>query len=316
MTKVPEKPTKTAPGRVLVLGSVNRDLVVRVDAHPKPGETIAGSDLVEFPGGKGANQAVAACRAGAETWLFGAIGDDGFGVAMRAFLAGEGIRLDGVRVLPGKSTGIAIITLDQNGENTIVVSPGANAALDAKNADAIDFRQGDWVLAQFEVPEPFITEGFRLARARGAKTILNPAPMKPLDPALLALCDVIVLNQTELASASGADDLTSDAAIEDAALKLAGRTGCIVIVTLGSAGCLAIGGEGKLRVEGRVVTVRDTTGAGDCFVGVLAAMLAEDHGLEAALIHASAAATISVTRDGAADSMPRRAEFMSRTLQI
>lgn len=295
-------------GRVLVLGSINRDLVLAVEAHPRPGETVSGSDIAEFPGGKGANQAVAAARAGAETRLVGATGQDGFGASMRAFLAREGIDLTRVVTVPDRPTGIAVILVDRNAENTVTVSSGANMALTEADAGAIEFRSGDLVVSQFEVPEGFIRAGFARARAAGATTLFNPAPMKALTPDLLALCDILVLNETELEAASGRSDLVSRDAIEAAARSLGGK-GRAIIVTLGAKGCLAVHPGGILAIPGRAVVARDTTGAGDCFVGVLAAGLADGLALEAALERANRAAAISVTRAGAATSMPTRTEL-------
>lgn len=294
-------------GRVVVLGSINRDLVVLVASHPRPGETVAGKNLREFPGGKGANQAVAARRAGAETVLVGAVGTDGFGAAMREFLAGEAIDLSPLRIVNDLPTGIALITLDAHGENSIVVVPGANAALEPADA-AIPIRAGDCVLAQFEVPDVFIEAGFSKAREAGARTILNPAPMKPLTPALLGLTDILVLNEIELELACGRRDLQANESIVAAAQGLAGSARA-VIVTLGARGALAVSPEGIFRVEGEPVDVIDSTGAGDCFVGNLAAGLAGGMILEEALRRAGRAAAISVTRAGAASSMPYAREL-------
>ena len=299
-------------GRVLVLGSINRDLVLAVDAHPRPGETVSGSDIAEFPGGKGANQAVAAARAGAQTRLVGATGQDGFGASMRAFLAREGIDLTRVATVPDRPTGIAVILVDRNAENTVTVSPGANMALTAEDAETVDFYPGDLVVSQFEVPEGFIRAGFTKARAAGAITLFNPAPMKALTPDLLALCDILVLNETELEAASGMDHLVSPDEIEAAARSLGAKSQGetrTIIVTLGAKGCLAVHPGGVLAISGRAVAAQDTTGAGDCFVGVLAAGLAEGRPLEDALERANRAAAISVTRAGAATSMPTRTEL-------
>lgn len=289
-------------GRVIVLGSVNRDLVVTVKSHPRPGETVSGSTLHEFPGGKGANQAVAARRAGVETALVGAIGKDGFGDAMREFLAAEKLDLTALRLCSDEPTGVAFITLDQHGENSIIVVPGANAALEASDA-AFEAAPGDCVVAQFEVPDSFIEAGFRKARASGSRTILNPAPMKALPAELLDLCDILVVNETELELASGRNDLREEEDIAAAARVLAG-TARTVIVTLGARGALAISPQGPIRVEGEPVDVVDTTGAGDCFTGNLAAGLASGLSLAEAMRRAGRAAAISVTRAGAATSMP------------
>ncbi|OYU48286.1 MAG: ribokinase [Rhizobiales bacterium PAR1] len=300
-------------GRVLVLGSINRDLVIGVAAHPRPGETVSGTNVQEFPGGKGANQAVAARRAGADSLLVGATGADGFGTAMRAFLSGEGIDLTSVITLPEVPTGIAVILVDRNAENTVTVAPGANAALKPADLAGVNFQPGDHVVSQFEVPEAFIAAGFEAARAAGGVTIFNPAPMKALSPALLGLCDIVILNETELEVATGKVDLTTPEAIEAAARSLATGTPTTkfrtIIVTLGAKGCIAVHADGLTSATGEPVRAVDTTGAGDCFVGVLAAGLAEGLPLETALRRANRAAAISVTRQGAASSMPLRAEF-------
>jgi ribokinase len=295
-------------GRVLVLGSINRDLVIGVARHPRPGETVAGTDLREFPGGKGANQAVAARRAGAETMLVGAIGADGFGVAMRAFLEAEKIDLGHLKTVEGLATGVATITVDEHGENAIVVASGANRALTPEDAAALTFAPGDHVVAQFEVPERFIAAGFTSARAAGAVTILNPAPMLALSQAMLALTDILILNETELEIASGGTALADEAAIEAAAVRLCDGVRH-VIVTLGAAGCLAATPTGVIRIPGLPAKVVDTTGAGDCFVGNLAAALSEGLGFPEALTRAGRAAAISVARPGAASSMPYRNEL-------
>jgi ribokinase len=297
-------------GRVIVLGSVNRDLVLLVDHHPQPGETIAARGFAEHPGGKGANQAIAAARAGAKTLLAGAIGDDGFGRAMAGFLGGEAIDLSHLAMLKGHPTGIATIAVDKAGENIIIVSQGANALPGAEQAAAIAFGPGDHVIAQFEVPEAFILEGFARAKRAGAVTILNPAPMRALTQALMQLVDLLVLNETELAAATGRADISGNTKTLDAARSLRSRRDQAIIVTLGARGCIALAPGGPVRVPAQLVVPVDTTGAGDCFVGVLAAGLVEGISLAPALERASRAAAISVTRPGAASSIPRRAEYV------
>lgn len=297
-------------GRVVVLGSINRDLVLRVEAHPRPGETVAAGDLEEYPGGKGANQAVAARRAGAAVLLAGAVGDDGHGRAMLEFLNMERIGLDHVKVIEGRPTGIAVIAVDSRAENAILVSAGANAAPQPADAAAIQFQAGDIAVGQFEVPEPFLRAGFAAARAAGGRTLLNPAPMRAIAPDLLALVDILVLNETELQSATGlpAEVLSDEAAIAAASTGLAASSR-IVVVTLGARGVLAIHSQSAVRLPGRPAAAVDTTGAGDCFTGVLAASLAAGQDLAAALDRANRAAAISVTRRGAASSMPLQHEL-------
>lgn len=295
-------------GRVVVLGSVNRDLVLSVPRYPKPGETQAATALSEFPGGKGANQAVASARAGAPTSLAGAIGADRFGAAMQEFLSGEGIDLSALALRLDHPTGLAVIAVDATGQNSIIVVPGANAALDAGDAAALEIRPGDLVIAPFEVPDGFLLEGFRKARKAGARTLLNPAPMRAHDPALIGLTDILVLNETEFAQLIGAPDLPEGLALA-AALAVALPHIPVLVLTRGPDGVL-VRDHGHIRaMPGHRVAARDTTGAGDCFVGVLAALLALGLDLDAALSRANRAAAISVTRDGAGASMPKAAEI-------
>jgi ribokinase len=289
--------------RVVVLGSVNRDLVFSVRHHVRPGETLAATGLAEFPGGKGANQAVASARAGANTVLVGAIGGDGFGQAMSAFLGGEGIDLAHLVIRKDAPTGMAAIAVDAAGQNSIIIVPGANASLEAADAEAVSLAAGDVVVAPFEVPDAFIRRGFERARAAGARTLLNPAPMRVHDPALLDLTDCLVLNETEFAEVTGSDDVTP-------AALLAALPGIeTVILTLGPEGALVRHAGVLTRVSGHRVDVVDTTGAGDCFVGVLAASLAAGVPLQPALQRANRGAAISVTRKGAGSSMPSAAEI-------
>ena len=297
-------------GRVVVLGSINRDLVVRVAHLPRPGETVSGSSFAEFPGGKGANQAVAARRMGANVALVGAVGRDGFGEAMRAFLKAELIDLSALAVLEVVPTGIAMIGVEQSGENAIIVVAGANAAVKASQIDWVSLHTGDILVSQFEVPPGEIIAAFEKGRAKGVTTVLNPAPIQDIPTELLALCDFIVFNETELASTCDQNVVHVEDA-EAAMQVLRARPSCdhlTLITTLGKDGCLAIGPMGRHRIEGINVNAVDTTGAGDCFVGALAAGLSEGMPLEAALKRANIAASLSVTRPGAAASMPYRPE--------
>lgn len=214
-------------------------------------------------------------------------------------------------MIAGTATGVASIAVDRGGENVIIVAPGANLALKAADAQAIPLRPGDHVVAQFEVPVDFIRAGFARAKAAGATTILNPAPMKPLAADILALTDILIVNETEFAQSlgTGIEALTSADAVAHAAAGLRARPDQIIIVTLGAEGVIAIGPEGPIQMHGFPVTPVDTTGAGDCFVGVLAASLVEGMPLRRAIGRANRAAAISVTRHGAASSLPRRVEI-------
>ncbi|MEM8751895.1 MAG: PfkB family carbohydrate kinase [Pseudomonadota bacterium] len=298
----------TGPRPVIVLGSINIDLVARVDALPRPGETVAGGDLALFLGGKGANQAVAAARAGAATRMFGALGDQSFGLDPRAMLAGYGVDVAGVAATEGPS-GAALIAVDAAAENSIVVSPGANAraaevlrAEDAALAGAV-------LLAQLELPPPLVRDWFAAARTAGATTILNAAPALAVPEGLFDLTDVLILNETELATYARLPVPGSEAEAEAAARALARPAGRPVVATLGAAGALALDGDRTIRQPARRTTARDTTGAGDCFCGTLAARLAEGAALDDAMAFAAAAASLSVEAEGAAPSMPERARI-------
>jgi len=282
--------------------------VATADRHPRIGETVAGKEVLYFPGGKGANQAVAAAKLGAATTLIGRLGKDAFGRELKAFLAAQGVDLSFVRETEAH-TGTAIITL-ANADNTIVVIPGANGLVGPADVSAVALANGDVAVSQFEIPRPAITAFFKRARAAGATTILNPAPAIAFGPELLDLVDVLILNETELALLARAELRDGDdAARVIAAAKVLHRDGKrIVCVTLGKRGVLALV-EGKpLIIEGRPVKAVDTTGAGDCFVGAVAAQLAANKSISAALNYANAAASICVQRMGAAPSMPSAAE--------
>ena len=295
-------------GRVFVAGSINMDVVATADRHPRVGETVAGRQVLYFPGGKGANQAVAASRLGAKTTLIGRLGKDSFGAELRTFLGAQGIDLGSVRDADTHS-GTAIITVAE-ADNTIVVIPGSNALVGADDVADVPLARGDVAVSQFEIPLPTITAFFRRAREAGVVTLLNPAPAQKMSSELLALVDILVLNETELGFLAGSElsDGAEAAGIIDVARKLQARADQSICVTLGRRGVLALAGRDEIAVPGRTVTAVDTTGAGDCFVGALAAQLADGVPLRAALAFANAAASISVQRMGAGPSMPTAAE--------
>ncbi|MDE2377799.1 ribokinase [Bradyrhizobium sp.] len=292
-------------GRVFVAGSINMDVVATADRHPRVGETVAGRQVLYFPGGKGANQAVAASRLGARTTLIGRLGKDSFGAELKAFLGDQGIDLGYVQETTEAHTGTAIITV-ADADNTIVVIPGANGLVSADDVGVVPLLEGDIAVSQFEIPLPAIAAFFRHARAAGATTLLNPAPAMKVGRDLLALVDILVLNETELGLLGDSDISESDdlARIADAARRLQASKDQIICVTLGKRGVLALTGNEELIVPGRTVQAVDTTGAGDCFVGALAAQRADGTALRDALTFANAAASISVQRMGAGPSMP------------
>jgi ribokinase len=294
-------------GHVFIAGSINMDVVATAERHPKVGETVAGNAVLYFPGGKGANQAVACAKLGSPTTLIGRLGQDAFGQELRAFLATQGVDLTFVRDAEAH-TGTAIITV-ANADNTIVVVPGANAMVDADDVAAPALARGDVAVSQFEIPRPTITAFFKRARAAGATTILNPAPAMRTAAELLNLADILVLNETELGFLTGTELRDSDDPVRfaDPARLLAGADK-IVCITLGKRGVLVLIQGELLVIPGRVVTAIDTTGAGDCFVGAMAAQLAGGKPIRDALHYANVAASICVQRMGAAPSMPTAVE--------
>jgi ribokinase len=296
-------------GRVVVAGSINMDVVALAERHPRVGETVAGTSVRYFPGGKGANQAVAAAKLGAPTLLIGRLGKDAFGAELKSFLTAQGVDLSSVTETADAHSGTAIITL-ADADNTIVVIPGANGLVTTDDVTGPALSRGDVAVSQFEIPLPAIAAFFACARAAGATTILNPAPMRALDRALHDLIDILVLNETELGLLAKAELHETDepADFADAAKSVLTRPDQIVCVTLGKRGALALIDGMPLLVPGRVVKAADTTGAGDCFVGALAAQLAQGTPLREALGFANIAASICVQRMGASPSMPTKAE--------
>ncbi len=297
-------------GHVVVVGSANVDLVVAVPRHPAGGETVLGGDLVRSPGGKGANQAVAAARAGgARTTLVAALGRDDAADLLLTSLEGAGVRTGGV-VRLDVPTGTALITVDPSGENAIVVAPGANGRLEVGPAAAEVLATADVVLAQLEVPVETVLAAAR-ARSGGCRMVLNAAPSRALPDALWAELDVLVVNEHEARDmAADAPARTGDtASTEELAAALLARVPAVV-VTLGGAGCLvAARGADPQRIPAPRVAVVDTTGAGDTFCGVLAAGLAHGSDLATAARRAVLAGARAVTRRGAQDAVPTRAEL-------
>ncbi|RJL32909.1 ribokinase [Bailinhaonella thermotolerans] len=291
------------PYDVVVAGSANADLVVRVERRPASGETVAGSDLATFPGGKGANQAVAAARLGARTALLGRVGDDGHGALLRASLERDGVDVSRLAATPGP-TGVALITVGPEGDNSIIVSPGANARLTEEDvAGAADLIGAARVLSlQLEVPLPAVLAAARAAEAAGTRVVFNPSPPAPVPAGLLALCDPLIVNEHEAAFLLGEDAPEDPEERASALLTLGPRS---VVVTLGAEGAV-VAGEG--RVPSPRVTAVDTTGAGDAFTGALAWRLARGDGLREAAVFAARVGAAAVRRPGAQSSFPTAEE--------
>jgi len=291
-------------GSVAVVGSLNLDLVIRVAELPGPGETVSGGDLFRNPGGKGANQAVAAARLGRRVAMVGCVGDDQAGHELLASLEAAGVDGSGVRVVEGVPSGTACITVSEDGENQIVVSPGANARLTPDDvAAAAAVRSAAVTLLQLEVPLETVAAA---ARAAGGRVVLNPAPVPALPAELLGRIDVLVPNRVELARLAGGPVPRT---VEQAA-ELAGRLGGrAVVVTLGADGALVVEDGRAGHVPAVPVRPVDTTAAGDAFCGGLADALAGGAGLQEAARRAVRVAAAACLRPGAQASLPTPAEL-------
>lgn len=305
-------------GRVIVVGSVNVDLVVTSDRLPAPGETVIGGRFSQHHGGKGGNQAVAAARLGADVRFVGAVGDDPFGTQARAALAAEGVDLAELRTLPDEATGVALILVDGRGENSISVASGANAAVTPAQVEAafaaIGPGPGDVVLVGHEVPTGSAQAALTLGRAAGATTILNPAPATGLSTATLAGADIVTPNDGELAVLRGAlggtvESSDGAAGTDIVAVLLAAGAGRAYLVSLGAAGARLTSPDGTIAIPALRVEAVDTVGAGDTLNGALASGLAAGLDLETAARRAVAAASLAVTRAGAREGMPTAAEL-------
>lgn len=297
------------PGRsIVVLGSATGDLIVRQPRLPAVGETMFGGSFSTVAGGKGLNQAVAAARAGGRVGFLGAVGDDDHGDRVRTVLKGAGVDTTGL-VQVDAPTGTAHIAVLDGGDNAIVIVPAANSAVTRLDDPARELvRPAGFLLAQFERPIPLIAEAFRFARDAGVRTVLTPAPVAEIPPELLATTDILVPNAGEACELAAEDDPVT------AACALS-RTVGMVVMTRGEEGAIvARDGEVVATVAAHPVIPIDTTGAGDTFVGVLVAWLADGAELGAALAAATAAAAICVTRPGASPSIPTRDEILARML--
>ena len=298
-------------GKVIVAGSINMDIFASVKFHPKVGETVLGSELKYLPGGKGANQAIASAKLGAETTLIGKIGDDLFGKKLIEFFKEQKVDTK-IFIEKDISTGTAVVVVSkETANNTIVVIPGANFLLKEQDFTNINFEKRDVLISQFEIPIEVIIAFFKKGKEMGTINIFNPAPAQNMPDTLLNLVDILVLNETEFSSISGmAIDVSSGQSIINAIKKIQ-KTNLSVVVTLGEKGVVAIHNGEVLSVTGRKVEAVDTTGAGDCFVGAFGASLAEGKSFMDCLKFANVSASISVTRKGAGPSMPNLEEVIS-----
>ncbi|MBI5880129.1 MAG: ribokinase [Chloroflexi bacterium] len=300
------------PARVVVVGSLNMDLIVRTPRMPAPGETILGGRFGTAPGGKGANQAVAAARLGGAVRMIGRVGRDGYGEELRATLARDGVDVARVGVDPDAATGVAFIAVDDSSQNSIIVASGANMRVSAADVDAArDVIAGAGMLVlQLEVPLEANERAIAIARAAGVPVILNPAPARPLPAGLIAQVDYLIPNESEASLLTGVN-VSDVASAETAARQLMAQGARTVIVTLGAKGALVVEVGGATLLPPFAVKAVDTTAAGDAFVGALSVALAQGMPLAGAARFASAAGALTVTKPGAQPSLPRLADVQA-----
>lgn len=294
--------------KLVVIGSLNMDIVVETNAYPQVGETITGQRVRFIPGGKGANQAVAGARLGAETVMIGAVGDDAFGEELLNSLQKDGVDMAGVKRVEGTSSGIASIYVAE-GDNSIVVVPGANGLVEPADIDRCEdkLKEADIVLLQLEIPVETVLYAARKAKALGKLVVLNPAPAQELPEELFGLADYLTPNRTELGGYTG---MSADGdSLEPAIRRMMELGSAHVVTTLGAGGSAYLDEEGKLvRIAGYKMPVVDTTGAGDCYNAALAVALGSGRTLRDAVDYASMASALAVTKFGAQTGMPTEEE--------
>lgn len=308
---------------IVVVGSINMDLVVRVKRHPQPGETLLGSDYETHHGGKGANQAVAAARMlarsaqakstpssqGLGVRMIGRVGQDAFGQQLRSALKREGINVHATLPIAAP-TGVAFIAVDEGGQNTIIVSPGANHRLRPENLSPAEFEGARVVVLQLEIPLETVRRAAELGRQAGARVILNAAPAQKLPDRLLELIDILVVNETEAFGLSGVQPDSPEMALEVA--RLLAEKVPTVIITLGEQGAVWVSPEGQGHQGVLEVEVVDTTGAGDAFIGAVATAICEGIPLAQAVKRGCVAGALATTRVGAQPSLPWREDVCAR----
>ena len=288
---------------ILVIGSLNMDLVINTDRMPQAGETIHGKGFAHFPGGKGANQASACARAGGNVKMLGKVGDDAYGDILLKNLSQDGVNINGIE-REKLSTGVAVITVF-NGENSIILDKGANGLVDRdyidRHIDAIDW--ADYIIMQYEIPMETVVYVAQIVKSKGKTLIIDPAPMMEAPSELYRMADIILPNETETAQ------LVGEGNDDEASVKKMYELGCKnVIMTLGKKGSIYYNGENMINQPAYKVKAIDTTGAGDCFTGSMVAALASDKTMEEALEFASKASAIAVGRRGAQPSFPWKSE--------
>lgn len=291
---------------IFVVGSLNADLVVKSPRFPQPGETISGEDLQIIPGGKGANQAVAAARQGVKTAMLGRVGSDSFAPFLIDNLKANQVDTSHV-IADSSATGTAIIVVDANGQNSIVLSPGANGNVSPADVDSASFSNSKLLLLQLEIPTPTVLHAAQQARANGLTVILNPAPAKPLPAELISTVDILIPNESELSLLTGLPVNDADSA-ERAAKEIMKQGVKTVIVTLGGKGALLVTAQQTTQVDTYKVNVVDTTAAGDAFIGGFASALLSGKSLEDSVRHGCACGALATTKFGAQPSLPTKEE--------
>jgi len=302
--------------KILVAGSINMDIVAKSAHLPRPGETVFGEELHYIPGGKGSNQAVAASRLAENVHLIGKLGQDPFGKSLTAFLKEEQLNLEYLFYSETHRTGVALINVDQQSQNSITVISGSNFQLSEQDVELCEINKSDVVVSVFEIPQSTILHLFKRAKQANAKTILNPAPAKLFVNELLETVDYLIINETELAFYANQDEVSEDVeTIAQYASDLCKKPGQTIIITLGSKGVICVFGKEIISVPGIKVEAIDTTGAGDCFTGAFAVAISEQMPIDEALKFANAAASLSVQKLGPSTSMPYRQQVVT-ALQI
>jgi len=302
-------------GLIVNVGSINMDLIIRSPRIPKPGETIIGSSFLTAPGGKGANQSVAAARAGGRVYHVGRVGKDEFGGVLLSKMSADNVNCGNILVDKKHATGVALIVVEDSGENSIVVASGANMQVSPKDVDNLKdlISSAEVLLLQLEIPIDTVVLAASIAHQSGCRVVLNPAPAQSLPPELLQNVDILIPNESETNMLTGLP-VDAQTQLESAALKLLDSGIATIIITLGERGAQLIQRDRSTLIPPFEVNPVDTTAAGDAFVGAFAAALAGGESMEQAVLWGNAAGALAATKLGAQPSLPRREE-LNRMLQ-